>query len=302
MSRFDTNGSPEAADAAGTIGFLARITSPMTARAGGVVRDAYARLDTGITMHFVEAGPRDAPAVVLLHGFPDSWQVWEAVIPVLAEDFRVLAIDQRGQGDTDKPQCCYAPGDFVADVAAFMDALSVERAAIIGHSFGSFVAQNFAMGHPDRVDRLVLVGSGVAFDNALGHEFRAFLPDVTDAPDPEMVREFQRSTFHRLPGDDAFDRIIAQSMKTPGHVWRSLGPALAENRTERLRAVTAPTLLVAGDRDALFPLDEQHRLFRALPDAELTCYPDTGHFIQLEQPQRFVADLLEFLAAAPAAL
>lgn len=303
MFRFETNepsGSQVAAGAAGAIGFLERITSPLTARAGRATRHAYIRLDTGITMHFVEAGRQDAPAVVLLHGFPDSWQVWEDVIAALADDYRVLALDQRGHGDTEKPPCCYAPSDFADDVTAFMDALAVDVATVVGHSFGSFVAQNFAIRHPERVERLVLIGSGVAFDNAVGQEFRDFLPDVPDSPDPAMVREFQRSTFHRVPDDAAFERIMAQSMKVPGHVWRSLGAALAEDRTARLAALRMPTLLIAGDRDALFPLDEQQRLFRALPNAELTVYPDTGHFIQVERPQRFLADLREFLAAAPA--
>ena len=299
MLRFDRNGSHALADATRTIDFLARITSPLTAEPRTVVRiGRRVSLKTGITMHYAEAGRAAAPAVVLLHGFPDSWQVWESVIPRLAADYRVFALDQRGFGETDKPIGSYAAADFADDVAAFMDAVGVERAAVVGHSFGSFVAQNVAIRHPQRVDRLVLVGSGASFDNAVGAELRALLPSIADSPDPELVREFQRSTFHHLPDAATFERLIGQSMKVPGHVWRSLGPALAENRTDGLRTVQAPTLLVAGDRDTLFPLEEQHRLFRLLPHAELTCYADTGHFIQVERPDRFAADLLEFLAGS----
>jgi pimeloyl-ACP methyl ester carboxylesterase len=252
-------------------------------------------------MHYVEAGPPDAPAVILLHGFPDSWQVWEALIPALAPDYHVFALDQRGHGDTDKPRCCYAPADFAGDVAAFMDARGIGRAAIVGHSLGSFVAQNFAVAHGERVERLVLVGSGVAFDNAVGVEFRASLPTVPDAPDLEMVREFQRSTLHRMPDPEAFERLVAQSMKVPGYVWRGVAALLGQDRSGSVGGITAPTLMIAGDRDALFPLDEQHRLFRLLANAELACYADTGHFIQLEQPARFAADLREFLAGSLAA-
>ena len=105
-------------------------------------------LDTGVTLEYAERGPRDAAAVILLHGVTDSWRSFEPLMAHLPADLRVLAMTQRGHGGSSRPDD-YRYAALAADVAGFMDALGVRRAVIAGHSMGSLVALRFAIDHPD---------------------------------------------------------------------------------------------------------------------------------------------------------
>jgi pimeloyl-ACP methyl ester carboxylesterase len=291
------NLNPVLGRAARNIGYLSLITSPLLAAPKDVAAQSRRfQLPTGVTLNVVEAGRAGAPVVILLHGFADSWQVWESVIPRLAEDHHVYAFDQRGHGDSDKPACCYTQADYVADVVAFMDANDIRRAMLVGHSLGSFVAQNFALEHPDRLARMVLIGSTAACDNAACAELRTLAMTVPDQPELSTVREFQLASFHGPPDPDTFESIMAQSMKVPGRVWRQALPAaIDDDRVARLPDVRVPTLLISGDRDAFFPPAEQRRLLRLIPNARLELYEDVGHFLPVEDPIRLASDLISFL-------
>ncbi len=115
----------------------------------------------GVELHIVTAGPDDAPPLLLLHGWPDSWRCWEAVIPLLAEEFRLIVPDQRGFGESDAPEGTesYAIGMCVADTTLVLDYFEVERAGLVGHDFGGAVAWAAAALVPDRFDRAVILAS-----------------------------------------------------------------------------------------------------------------------------------------------
>jgi len=253
------------------------------------------RLRSGIAMNYVQAGRQSAPAVILLHGFLDSWEVYEDAVPALGESYRVFALDQRGHGRTDKPPCCYTQQDYADDVVAFMDALGIERATIVGHSLGAFIAHKVAVEYPDRVDALVLVGGAAACNTPVCDELKAIGTTVPDEVDPQLIRDFQASSFHRMPSAERFKRILEVSARVPAHVWRQVIPALREeDHVDRLRKIRVPTLILAGDHD-LFPPAEQRRLAELIPTGTLKLYPNTGHFLHIEEPARFTADVLSFL-------
>ena len=111
----------------------------MTARRS--CRFAKVRLATGPRLHYAEFGDPDGQAILFLHGWPDSWFTFSRVLELLPEDFRALAIDQRGFGDSDRPEAGYSIPEMAADAIAFLDALDIHRATLVGHSFGSFVAR-----------------------------------------------------------------------------------------------------------------------------------------------------------------
>lgn len=105
------------------------------------VRFAHVRLRTGVRLHYAEQGdPRGEP-LILLHGLGDSWYSFSGILPKLPTSLRVFAIDQRGHGDSDRPASGYTLADLSDDAVAFMDAMGIPRATVIGHSMGSFVAQ-----------------------------------------------------------------------------------------------------------------------------------------------------------------
>src|SRR5215212_7125868 len=132
------------------------------ARAVPQLRFATTRLRTGPQVHYAEQGDPDGEPLVFVHGYPDSWYSFSRLLPLLAPArWHAYAFDQRGFGDSQRPAGGYTPDDFAADVVAFLDAVGVARATLVGHSMGSFIARRVAETHPERVARLVLIGSAV---------------------------------------------------------------------------------------------------------------------------------------------
>ena len=257
------------------------------------------RLTTGIRMRYAEAGRPSAEPVILLHGFTDSWYSWDRVLPSLGERAHLFALDQRGHGGTDRPAGGYSLESMAADVIAFMDAMRLPRATIVGHSMGSMIAQHVATIAPQRVTRLVLVGSTADPRNEVVRSLRAPVDAMADSAPAAFVREFQTSTVH-APVPAAFmERVIADSRAVPPHVWRgALHGMLADGAPAPLGRIAAPTLIVWGEHDAIFGRADQDALVAAIPGALLKAYPATGHAPHWEQPDRFVSDLGDFLTTS----
>jgi non-heme chloroperoxidase len=142
-----------------------------------------------IALSYVEQGDRSGIPVLLLHGVTDSWYSYQPVLPHLPASMHVFALTQRGHGDSSHPVSGYRFDDFASDLAAFMDALEIESAVIVGHSMGSSVAQRFAIDYPNRTAGLVLVGSFVNF--RANPDVRALwdsaISTLTDPVDPDSV-------------------------------------------------------------------------------------------------------------------
>ena len=210
--------------------------------------------------------------------------------------YRALAVDQRGFGDSERPESGYAIEDLASDAVAFLDALSIGRATVVGHSMGSFVARRVAEVHPERVARLVLIGSGWSGSNPVTREVQAALRDLPDPVPAEFARQFQASTVHAPVPPEFFERIVDESLKLPGRLWRAmLDGILAFEDTDRLARIGARTLLLWGERDGLFPREDQDRLAATIPGARLTIYPETGHCPNWERPEKVAADLDTFM-------
>src|SRR3712207_6289457 len=123
------------------------------------LRFAQTRLQTGLQVQYAEQGDPTGQAIIFLHGYSDSWYSFSRVLPLLSPTYHAFALTQRGHGDSEKPACCYTVDDFAADVAAFMDAVGIDEATIVGASTGALFAQRVALSYPRRVIRLVLIGS-----------------------------------------------------------------------------------------------------------------------------------------------
>ncbi|WP_428267503.1 alpha/beta fold hydrolase [Haliangium sp.] len=254
-------------------------------------------LDTGVTLTYVAQGRPSGEVVIFLHGYTDSHRSYDRVLPIFPRRYRAYALDQRGHGDSDKPACCYRQGDFVADVIAFMDALGIAEATLVGHSMGSFIAHQAAVEHPDRVSRLVLIGSApTSAGNPVLVDFLDFVGTLTDPIDPEFIREFQASTaFEPLP-PWFLDVVVSESQKVPATVWQqALAGLVAEDHSASLPNISAPTLILWGDKDDIFPAADQQALQAALPGATFITYADVGHGTHWEVPARVTVDIARFL-------
>jgi len=260
------------------------------------LRFAKVRLATGPQIHYAEQGDANGEPVILLHGWPDSWFTFSLVLPLLPPRLRVVVPDQRGFGESERPDSGYTFDDFAADTVALLDALSIEKATIVGHSFGSFVARRTAIRRPDRVSRLLLIGTGFTGGNAVTREVRDSLKDVPDPVPADFARDFQASTPYLPVPTDFFDRIIVESLKLPTRLWRAVIEAIvAYEDSAELARIAAPTRLIWGDRDALFSRDDQDRLLARIRGADLTVYSETGHCPNWERPERVAADLQAFM-------
>jgi non-heme chloroperoxidase len=255
-------------------------------------------LSTGVTLHYAERGDRAGQAIVFLHGYSDSWFSFSQVLSLLSPEYHDFALTQRGHGDSDKPQCCYTPQDFAADVDAFMDAVAVEEATVVGASTGALFAQRVALSYPRRVGRLVLVGAQTPANEAISG-LREEVQALEDPVPPEFVREFQESTVYQPVSQEFLDTVVSESLKLPARVWRDYMEqavlSIDHDYVVELREIKALTLILWGEQDPLFPREEQERLAAAIPGATLKVYPETGHAVHWDRPEQVVRDLEEFM-------
>ncbi|HEX6728434.1 MAG TPA: alpha/beta hydrolase [Pyrinomonadaceae bacterium] len=268
-----------------------------------VMRHSDVRLTTGVRLHYVEQGDPNGPPIILLHGYSDSWVSYTPILPLIDRKYHVYVPDQRGHGDSDRPTSGYTFPDFAADVIAFMNAKGLKKATVVGHSMGSFVAQHVAIMAPERVEKLVLVGSAPAVKNEVVLQLQRDVSMLTDPVSPKFVREFQTGVVSKPVPDEFMDRVIQESLKVPARVWRdTMAGMLASNAKVDLSKITAPTLIIWGDRETVFPKrSEQDALHKAIPNATLKVYPATGHCPNWEEPNQFAKDLNDFIKT-PAAI
>ena len=263
-----------------------------------MIRLRNAGLPDCLRLHYAESGDPTGPAILFLHGWPDSWFSYSRVLPLLPPRYRALVPDQRGFGESDRPDDGYGIPDLAADAAAFLDDVDVTRAAIVGHSLGSFVARRLAEVHPERVTRLVLIAGAFSPANRVMREVQASLRDLPEPVPLDFARAFQAGTVHLPLPADFFERLLTESVKLPARLWRAaLDGLLAFDDARQLGRIQAPTLLLWGDRDALFTREDQERLVKAIPNARLRVYPDTGHCPNWERPELVAADLTAFIQA-----
>jgi non-heme chloroperoxidase len=254
-------------------------------------------LASGLSLPYVETGDSSGQPVLLLHGYTDSWRSFEPVLPHFPQWIYAIVPTQRGHGEASKPATGYRPADFSSDVAAFMDAMALRSAVIVGHSMGSYVAQRFAIDYPERVAGLVLVGAfptakGNPAVNDLGHAVR----DLQDPVPLDFAFEFQRSTVARPVPPELLATVTRESLKAPARVWRNALRALLEDdHSADLRRLTARTLIIWGDRDDFFGRADQDVLASAIRGARLQVYEGGGHSPHWEEPERFARDVAAFV-------
>ena len=255
-------------------------------------------LKTGVRLRYAYKGDSSGTPVIMLHGYTDSWFSFSSVLPLLDKKYRVYILDQRGHGDSDRPVGGYAMQQFAGDVLAFMDAMNLKQATIVGHSMGSFVAQRVASEAPERVTKLVLVASATSLRNNTVRDLQREIAGLKDtAPVPEtFARDFQMSTVFKPLAPEFLQGVVKESVKLPVRVWREvMAEMLAPEADVQLKKIKTPTLVLWGDKETIFPRSEQDLLVSELRNAVLKVYPDTGHALHWEKPERFAKDLQEFV-------
>jgi pimeloyl-ACP methyl ester carboxylesterase len=256
------------------------------------------KLSTGVELAYVEQGDPAGIPMIFLHGITDSWHSFEPVLPHLPNTIHTFALTQRGHGEAERPATGYLPQDFAADVAAFMDALQIERAVIAGHSMGSTNAQRFGLDYPERALGLVLMGSFASFKDKpeLVEFVEAGISQLEDPIDPAFAREFQESTLAQPIPPEFLETIVQESLKVPARVWKAAFQGIFEGEfPSELGKIKTPTLIIWGDQDAYCPRSDQETLRTAIVGSRLLVYSGAGHAFHWEEPARFATDLVAFV-------
>lgn len=255
----------------------------------------------GTRVRYVDVG--EGPPVVLLHGFASSIENWLTVMPKLVQDHRVIAIDLRGFGWTDRPVADYSPAAQAKLLKAVLDERKVNKVSIVAHSWGSSVALAFALEYPAQVDRLALYDAWV-YDSQLPSMFHMArakgLGEVlfglfySERYDERLTLGFYNpDVVSQALVDDverAFDRP-----GTRAAALETVRGMRFEDMEGKYKSITAPTLLLWGREDLVTPVSIGEKLVRQLPNARLNVYPRCGHFPMLEAISESTRDLGAFL-------
>jgi len=274
-------------------------------------------VDTGdVRLHAVTGG--DGPPLLLVHGWPQTWYAWRLLMPELARDFTVIAVDQRGIGLSGKPEDGYDAGTLASDLVALMDALGHPRFAVYGTDVGMPIAYALAADHPDRLDRLIVSEAplpGVspspplflppALNARLWHLAFNQLPKineqlVTGREEIFFGAEFDASAgTSKLPGYAVryyIDTLAASPDALRGSFgfYRALPTTIAQNQQRMQRRLTLPVLAIGGGESASEGVGNTMKL--AADDVQAMVIPGCGHWVAEQAPDELLAALTAFLA------
>ncbi|MGR4065792.1 MAG: alpha/beta fold hydrolase [Vulcanimicrobiaceae bacterium] len=252
-------------------------------------------------------GTADA-AVVLLHGFPLTREIWKAQIEGLARTRRVVAVDLRGMGESSVADGPYLMESLAGDVAAVLDAIGVERAAVVGHSLGGYVALAFARMYSERLERLALVCSRLGADAPEQAQTRMDLADCAEresSVEPVIAayapRLLSDKTRRERPELLAAVEAIARRNGPRGLAAMLRGMALRDDAYDIAPDLAMPVRLICGARDGLLPVELVRSDASAFSNAAVDVLEDSGHLPMLEEPEAFGERLAAFVNEGPGA-
>jgi pimeloyl-ACP methyl ester carboxylesterase len=269
-------------------------------------------LPGGYHAHYRDNGDPNAPLLVLLHGFGDSFTTWDGWVRELKPQFHIISLDFPGHGLTRAPAGTTLSGDGLADfVDAFAAKLALPKFAVAGNSMGGGAAWELAVRHPDRVSALILVDAAGFANDKPGEQPLAFrilqyrlgrilLSKIDNRPLIDQglkVDVYDKSLITPL----IVDRF-AEFQRAPGHreILMSVNMGQRAGSTaELLSSIKVPTLILWGESDPLIEPGAAKKFAAAISGSKLITYPKVGHLPQLEIPQRSAADVAAFLKANP---
>lgn len=259
---------------------------------------------------YLETG-RGSP-ILLIHGFGGSMWQWEYQIAGLSATHRVITLDLLGSGLSDKPDLAYTPDQMVKFLHGFMDAMGVAQASLVGNSMGGGLAIAMALSHPDRVNRLVLIGG---FPDRVRERLKSpLIRRLIETRAPIWLIQVGKWLAGRRATEQILHEVVHDpSLLTPLVIERSYRnsqqpglirslmavarnlPLWEEGFARHLGAIRHPTLILWGARDKIFPPEVARDLQTVIPNSKLALIPDAGHMPQWERPDVVNQLLLEFL-------
>jgi pimeloyl-ACP methyl ester carboxylesterase len=255
-------------------------------------------------VRYVDRGREKGDPVVFLHGFGSSLENWTSVLPKIADDHRVVALDLKGFGWSGRPEGDYSPPAQAKLVFELLDRLGIEKTAVVAHSWGSSVALQMALRRPERVRRLALYDAWV-YSEQLPTTFHWARADGIGELifgvfyDQQTNAKLSAAFYDRSVLTQKYVDWVEKMLERPGTEAAALAAVRGQRYQkweDRYGEIDEPVLLLWGREDRVSPLRYGERLVRQLPNAELKVYPRCGHFPMREAKHASNEDLDRFLA------
>jgi pimeloyl-ACP methyl ester carboxylesterase len=245
--------------------------------------------------------------LVLISGIGYSLWQWHKMVPYLAEHFQVITFDNRGVGQSDKPAGPYTAQMLAADMAGLLDELGIEKAVIMGHSMGGFIAQAMALDFPEKIGKLILCSTNFGGPNhiPITPEAMAVLSDTTSIPLTRFTNGLKVST---APGwADANPGVVKEWI-----TWRIANPLdvaayqaqmaiglglIPEEAAfeKKLSRISVPTLILFGEHDKVVPPENAELIQKQIRGSQVAIIPDAGHFFPIEAPEAASQIVIDFI-------
>jgi 3-oxoadipate enol-lactonase len=262
---------------------------------------AYARTTDGIRVHYQALGRSGAPAVLMIQGLGADKHGWDMQRFVLATRYRVVALDNRGAGRSDKPFGHYSLEQMADDAVSVLDDLGIDSAHVVGASMGGAIAQLVALRHPQRVMSLTLACTACRHHPWRRELLTGWATKATEQGMGKMTAEAARwvigpRSFRRV--FPAFGWLGPLALGRPAHAFAAQVRAILatdETMADRLADITVPVLVMVGNQDILTPRGDSEELAERLPNAELVVISGAAHGFMVEHASTFNRVLLEFL-------
>lgn len=259
----------------------------------------------GIDIYYEIHG--QGPRLTLIEGLGYHRWMWYEQIPTFSRFFTTLVYDNRGVGRSSKPPGPYTHEQNAEDLTGLLDHLGWERSHVLGVSMGGFIAQVFALAHPSRVDRLVLVATGFGGAKMVPvpqEAAKAMMPDPTLPPGERIRRAMPVAFGDRTWPDkhpDEFEQIVEWRLEEPQPADAAMAQIMAGatfDVADKIQRIGAPTLVIAGENDGVVPPENAQLLVGEIPNSRMELIPAAGHLVIIEQADRFNQIVIDFLMEA----
>lgn len=260
---------------------------------------------SGWEIYYETGGDPTRPPLLMILGLSHRLAHWGKLPGLLAKHLHVITFDCRGMGRSEKRDEPYTIDDEMKDIEAVLEAMGVERASIYGRSRGSFLAQEFALTRPERVERLVLSGTGHRGPGSLGYSERVqramnFTPDMSREEIFRAQDEAMASPGWVERDPDAFQYCLSTDLEAPPRrfaVMRQQEALSGWSSFDRLPGLEVPTLVLSGEDDGMTPPENGRAVHERVRGSKFVLIPQCGHLPMLEQPERVAREVLAFLGA-----
>ncbi len=256
-----------------------------------------------LSVSYIDEGPDDAPVIIFIHGFPFNKSTWSRQLDVLKRDYRVIAYDVRGHGNSDAGPADFSIELFVNDLIEFMNALEINQSVLCGLSMGGYITLKAVENFPDRFQAIVLCDTNCIADSAETREKRMKTIEsinkygVEHYADESLKNLFAAGSLTTKKDEIATIREIIRNASVESLSQTLLALAGREETCSKLPEISVPVLIMVGKEDKLTPPSASQSMHEKINGSVLSIIDQAGHLSNMENPVDFNAQLLDFMAS-----